>query len=521
MAGKQQIAIEIALTGKNVFLTGGPGTGKTHTLLQVISALRAKNGIESVFVVAPTGVAALLIGGQTMHAVPGPGIVEGSTKKFAQMKSKAKFWKKIKTLVIDEISMVAADFLDFYVDGIASARHMLPPIQLIVCGDFSQLPPVKNTKDVPSLDHTGKYLTNCLKMSAISSNVPFGLTETLGHYAFQTFVWRTANFTVVELTKSFRTCDSILISALTDIRAGIRTSENIELLIQRTNRELEEKSGIQPTRLFSMRHSVDNVNQAELQKLDTKSEHTYNAADSVFVDPDIVSAAGKATAKDRLAADQFFSRHCPATSSLVLRRGAQVMCIQNESPDGSSNRLVNGSRGVVVGFSKLPAHKRELDAQDEVTLKGEYPVVIFDNGRTAIMTPKTFDRVMVGSGILSRSQIPITLAWAMTVHKCQGASISRVVVDLENCFEPGMAYVAISRAQTIEGLQITNFKPSSVKTSSLVAAFHENLNSMDEFAKTTAWWDPILAHHDSRWRDVFLAHPMCRAAFGSAENFDR
>ena len=386
---------------------------------------------------------------------------------------------------------------------------MLPPIQLIVCGDFSQLPPVKNTKDAPSLANTGKYLAHCLKMSAISSNVPFGLMETLGHYAFQTFVWRNANFAVVELLQSFRTLDSILIKALTDIRAGIRMSENIVLLIASTGRELEEKNGIQPTRLFSMRHSVDDVNQAELQKLEIKTEHTYNAADSIFVDPDVASTA----AKDRLSADQFFNRYCPAAASLVLRRGAQVTCIQNEAPDGSPFRLVNGSRGVVVGFSKLPAHKRELDAQDEPVLKGEYPLVIFDNGRTAIMTPKTFDRVIVGSGTLSRSQIPLTLAWAMTVHKCQGASISRVVVDLENCFEPGMAYVAISRAQTIDGLQITNFKPSSIKTSNLVAEFHANLHSMDAFVKTSAWWDPILAHPDHRWRDTFLAHPLCRAAF--------
>lgn len=510
MTDRQQEAIDIALSGRNMFLTGGPGTGKTHTLLQVISALRLKNGTASVFVVAPTGVAALLIGGQTMHAVPGPGIVEGTTKKFSQMKTKTpKFWKKTKTLVVDEISMVPGDFFDFYVDAIISARNMLQPLQLIVCGDFSQLPPVKNAKDAPSLANTGKYLAHCLKMSAISSNVPFGLMETLGHYAFQTFVWRNANFAVVELLQSFRTCDSILIKALTDIRAGIRMSENIDLLIASTSRELEEKTGIQPTRLFSMRHSVDDVNQAELQKLETKTEHTYNASDSIFVDPDVVSTA----AKDRLSADQFFNRHCPAASSLVLRRGAQVMCIQNEAPDGSSNRLVNGSRGVVVGFSKLPAHKRELDAQDEPVLKGEYPLVIFDNGRTALMTPKTFDRVIVGSGTLSRSQIPLTLAWAMTVHKCQGASISRVVVDLENCFEPGMAYVAISRAQTIDGLQITNFKPSSIKTSNLVAEFHANLHSMDAFVKTSAWWDPILAHPDHRWRDTFLAHPLCRAAF--------
>ncbi len=503
-------AVELALSGKNVFLTGGPGTGKTHTLLQVISALRKKNGKQSVFVVAPTGVAALLIGGQTMHAVPGPGVVEGTTKKFSQMASKAKFWKQISTLVIDEISMVDAEFLDYYVYGIASARNLLPPLQLVFCGDFSQLPPVRNVNDAPSLAHTGKYLEHCVKVSSV--NVPFGLAETMGHYAFQTLTWRMANFVVVELSQSFRTRDSVLISALTDIRAGIRTSPNIDLLIDSTRRELTVKNDIQPTRLFSTRSSVDDVNQTELQKLDVNSEHTYNADDNTYIDPDIRTVAAKATAKDQLLKDHFFDRTCPAAKELILRRGAQVMCIQNELADGSANRLVNGSRGVVVGFSKLPAHKRKLGSIDGPVLNDIYPVVIFDNGREAIITPKTFDRVMTGTGTLSRTQIPLMLAWAMTMHKCQGASISLVIVDLGNCFATGMALVAISRAQTIEGLQITNYRPSSVKTSRIISEFHANIGSMHAFVRKSAWWDAI-SKADSRWKDVYSVHPVCKAAF--------
>lgn len=502
-------AIQLALSGKNVFLTGGPGTGKTHTLLQVISALREKNGVRSVFVVAPTGVAALLIGGQTMHAVPGPGIVEGTTRKFTGMASKSTFWKQITTLVIDEISMVDAEFLDHYVYGITSARSPLQPLQLIFCGDFSQLPPVKNTTDAPSLAHTGKYLEQCMKLT----HIPFGLAETSGHYAFQTLVWRKANFGVVELTQSFRTRDSVLISALTDIRAGTKTSPNIELLIESTRRELKTKNDIQPTRLFSTRQSVDDLNQTELQKLDSRSEHTYIAADLICIDSDIRTANAKAAAKERLEKDQFFDRTCPAAKELVLRRGAQVMCIQNEITDGSSNRLVNGSRGVVIGFAKLPAHKRRLDAADAPIVNDIYPVVIFDNGREVIMAPKTFDRVMTGSGTLSRTQIPLTLAWALTMHKCQGASISFVVVDLGNCFAAGMALVAISRAQTIEGLQITNYTQSSVKTSRLISQFHANIASMHAFVHQSAWWDAIRKHPDPRWRDVYSTNPVCKMAF--------
>ena len=159
----QQQAYNLAMSGENLFLTGGPGTGKSHTLRKIIAALHKKFGSGGVLVAAPTGVAALIAEGQTLHSKPGPGVPKGTTEAFGNMKSKSsfEFWRRIKCLVIDEISMVDAEFLDWYMSNVPE------DIQLIFCGDFEQLPPVPDKQgSLCNADH----LRNCVAAARRKDN---------------------------------------------------------------------------------------------------------------------------------------------------------------------------------------------------------------------------------------------------------------------------------------------------------------------------------------------------------------
>jgi len=154
--GQRQAFIAAVHDRKNLFLTGGPGTGKSHTLREIIKALRAANGVgkDGVLVTAPTGVAALIAGGQTLQSSPGPGIPKGTTGVFDAMSTTA--WSKVKVLVIDEISMVDAEFFDWYM------LKVPPKVQIILCGDFAQLPPVPQKQEsLDNEDHCRGILPLC------------------------------------------------------------------------------------------------------------------------------------------------------------------------------------------------------------------------------------------------------------------------------------------------------------------------------------------------------------------------
>jgi len=198
----QQRAFDIAMGGSNLFLTGGPGTGKSFTLKLIIKALKEKHGDDAVLVAAPTGVAALIAEGQTLHTKPGPGVPKGTTEAFGNMKSKSslEFWRCVRALVIDEISMVDAEFLDWYMNSV-------PDVQLLFCGDYEQLPPVPDKQG--SLNNE-EHLHNCVAAARrkdnnegrdkagradpavddpnltnggwldMSKNTPFGMRETTG-----------------------------------------------------------------------------------------------------------------------------------------------------------------------------------------------------------------------------------------------------------------------------------------------------------------------------------------------------
>lgn len=293
LASEQQRAYNAALGGSNLFLTGGPGVGKSFTLRKIIEALEDKHGSGSVLVWAPTGVAAILVGGQTMQSKPGPGIGE-SSEQFDNVWGHKKYWRAVRTLVLDEVSMADAEFIDWVESSVraliayegteanphANAAKPFGGLQLIFCGDFCQLPPVPVSQvSLTTPNVLSTWERRSLKEDGAPREkpvLPVGTKETKGKWAFQTACWRDAQFEAIELQKSFRTNDDVLLSALHELRWGHASHPAVQRLVQTTQRALPPRAdGIKPTVLYPTKKAVEHENLSELGKLDASTEHTY------------------------------------------------------------------------------------------------------------------------------------------------------------------------------------------------------------------------------------------------------
>ncbi len=499
---EQRACVSLVLEGHNVFICGQPGSGKTFTTKAAIAELERKYP-GGVMVVAPTGLAGLALGGATVNARPGPGIPKGDNtafRKYMSSKYSAPTWKKVRVLIIDEVSMVSAEFIDWYYSVI---HEMNRDIQMVLVGDFSQLPPVPE-KYAPSLDDDA-LLEQSLRISSCSTTggrwvVPYGLRECEAKYMFQSACWRSLNLKIVHLKGKHRTQDETLLSALADMRLGLGDTLPVRRLIAATERELEPMDDVRPTVLYATRNEVSKENKKRLEELDVKTMRVYKAVDSVEVAPNAANWA-----RDDLTKDNFFVKDCQAAEELELRVGCQVLLLKNEPIEdcpSATERLVNGSRGVVVGFARsegAPASE-----------KTEWPVVQFVNGRQQVCRWMAFTKQLYRKGVCTRMQVPLMLAWAVTVHKSQGMSIDFLKVDLAGTFADGQCFVACSRATKLDGLQICNFKPSCVKTSPLIVQFNAALDAGELPAfvgRTATWWRPIVQHSVAAWSDLYMRNP--------------
>jgi ATP-dependent DNA helicase PIF1 len=418
LSAEQQEAVALALAGESFLITGGAGTGKSHTLKAVIAAL--KRARKCVAVVAPTGAAATLIDGVTIHSWAGIGVHDA-----AEM-PRLKKWNvgnvvRTHVLVIDEISMVA-DHLFVFLDRICrEAKKALERpfggVQLVCCGDFFQLPPVK------------------------------------ARFCFECPQWGAAVRRVVNLSHSYRQgSDYEFADILSRVRVGMPTQKDLATLASAKTASLP----VEPTRLYPLRVATDAENATRLAQLEG-AEHVYVASD-----------------EGRVEASPSW---CTAPQRLALKLNAQVILLRNlEVEDG----LVNGSRGVVVGF--CARRNRLLNWIDDGAvlfehcedprprtgrLEPDVPIVQFANGREVEVPLCTWDSYtpepecrFVGM----RTQYPLLLGWAITVHKSQGMSLDRVDVHLAGCFERGMAYVALSRCRSLAGLHVTGLAKRCITT---------------------------------------------------------
>lgn len=426
----QAKALAIMKTGVNIYLTGSAGSGKTHTLNQYINYLK-DHGIE-VAVTASTGIAATHMNGITIHGFSGIGIRDNLTEydldELTQKPYLVKRFHKTKVLIIDEVSMLHARTLDA-VDLVCRKfkRNNLPfgGMQVILSGDFFQLPPITRS-------HSTSPQIDMFDQTEGSEQIPKDLIV-------YSRAWKEMRPAICYLTEQHRQDDQIFTNILNKIRENKIESEHLEIIKGRINAVLDGE--IPPTKLYTHNVDVDNINQRELQKL---SEMEYNY---------------EMQTKGRDVIIEILKKSCLAHEKLSLKKGAQVMFIKNNFELG----YVNGTRGIVESF--------RIDRT---------PVVRLMNGKRIEVKEESWMIEEDGKSKASLMQLPLRLAWAITIHKSQGMSLDSAEIDLSKTFTYGMGYVALSRVRTLNGIRLVGLSENSLKVDPNVLELDEKLQVESE-----------------------------------------
>lgn len=434
LSESQRQALDVFNSGASMFLTGAAGTGKTVLIKEMVQCAKDKG--MKFQVCATTGCAAVLLGvpgTKTVHSWAGIGLAAGDVdnivRKVATNKTKSKPWRDVQILFIDEVSMLSArlfEVLDIIARTIRKDQRPFGGIQLVLSGDFYQLPPVGSDGEPGSSE-----------------------------FCFESAIWTSAIQSSVLLTHVFRQEDTTYASLLNQIRIGQLTMSGHELLQSRVGAEYE--GDIPPTLLYPRRKSVDVINSRELEKLDPGTSHKYRMS-RVEVELKTEQEKDAAMRVSKTAADaevKSLSTNLIAEETLELRVGARVLCIANIDTEGSQP-LVNGSQGVVTGFAD------------------GLPAVRFRNGLVKIVGKHEWvSETVPGVGV---QQIPLILAWAITIHKAQGVTLELAEIDVgSGIFECGQTYVALSRVKSLEGLILKAYDVKRIKINKKVRAFYAGL----------------------------------------------
>ena len=465
---KEQVdLVETIMSGKNVFYTGSAGCGKSTVLKCFVKCLRDLG--KTVEIVAPTGRAALNVNGQTFWTYAGwtPSTMKKPMGEVLAACSQKRTWKRIyetDVLVIDEISMMESFYLERLNRIMKEVKSYKPTnahkpfggVQVVISGDFCQLPPVQPMKHClecgKELQPIPGYRKKCLR---------HGEYKLSDQWAFKSAAWRECNFVHTSLTTIHRQKDLRFIGILEKLRVGKSLSLEEKILLK--NHDSQTDSAV---KLFSKKDDVRRLNDREFNQLQSPI-CKYRCYDHFQRNPgheDLTPLEERNPIDGSLVAlnEHRFDKETD------LRVGMAVVLLVNLNV---GEGLVNGSQGEIISFDSTPtkrelteasgehgSHKQELLYRFIRTGRlGQWPVVRFLNGREKTIYPQC----MVGEygpdepwSLLSRTQIPLMAAWAMTIHKAQGMTLDRVVVDLADTFEKGHDYVALSRARGLEGLKV-------------------------------------------------------------------
>lgn len=496
LCDEQLALVDLVMSGKNVFYTGSAGCGKSTVLKHFVTLFRREG--KKVDIVAPTGRAALEVNGRTLYNYAG-WVPRSLAQPLGDLEQNAwgdKVWKRLDAtdaLIIDEISMVANHLFERLNCIMKYARHSTKPfggVQVIVTGDFCQLPPV-NAFEYCLKCGTALRTVLC-KEEYECINVKCKLRfEEIDKWAFRSAAWQECEFEHVNLKVIHRQKDAVLKALLEERRLGRPyTFDQKLLLLDHTS---DTKDAV---KLFPRKAEVKFINDMELAQLPGQPL-TYLSLDDFYWWPEHDNLGDK---RERCPKPMGHALVALEEHSfeprLVLKEGMLVMLVVNWDLDSN---LANGSQGTIVGFEEhnhnlLPEvpRDREYSSCKNGLVRAfinraavrKWPIVQFLNGRRRTIYPRCLMNELGDTepySLLSRTQIPLIAAWAMTVHKAQGMTLSRVIVDLRLSFEPGQEYVALSRAETLKGLKVEGLPKKFIGPNTQVIEFLEENNLMPAF----------------------------------------
>lgn len=415
--------------GENVFLTGFAGTGKSYILNKLKKHFKKKLTITST-----TGIAAVNIKGQTLHSWAGVGLcrntVANTVEKIKKRKTQLKQILNCKILAVDEISMLNIEAFEYVNEVLREIRECNDPfggIQVIFIGDFFQLPPVEKEGEEKK-------------------------------YCFDSHVWKNLGLKNVVLKKNYRQNEEAFIKALAHMRENLLDEDDIKLLQGRCVEEDTYETNM--LHIFSTNEEADRYNSTKFNMIDEPIK-IFTAQDGVYRGTKLVSE--NLTESENYILE-IFSKNCRAEKDIALKLGAKVMLLVNMD---FNKGLINGACGIIQGFN-----------ESSISIK-------FDNGVTASIPQHKFEYYYNDRVVAERMQYPLKLAYGITIHKSQGMTLDKLVVDCSRIFERGQAYVAMSRVKTLDGLFLKNFDPERVLVDTRVADFYRNLPETNEIIQAS------------------------------------
>ena len=419
---KQETALKLLKAGENVFLTGSAGAGKTYTLNQYINYLKARK--VPVAITASTGIAATHMNGMTIHTWAGIGIKDflsdADLKNMKERKYLKEHLENAQVLIIDEISMLHAKQLNLVnqvLKYFKDSDDAFGGIQVIVAGDFFQLPPVGKNDE-----------------------------RNRDKFCFMSEAWVEAKFRVCYLTEQHRQGDDYLNDILNAIRAQSIDHQHIQALEHTRHQDIGDTF----TRLYTHNMDVDNINFKHLNEIETESKQFNAVCDG----------------NEKLIETLKSSVRAPEI--LNLKKHAKVMFVKNNFDMG----YINGSLGEVIGFEEDDDH-------------GILPKVKLTDGTVLLVEPETWSVDNdAGKTIASFQQIPLRLAWAITIHKSQGMTLEAAEINLSHTFEKGQGYVALSRLKSLSGLRLLGFNSQALELDSLAIKADRRFQELSEEAET-------------------------------------
>lgn len=422
----------------NIFITGGAGVGKSYTLNKIKDKYK-----ERLHITSTTGISAINVNGQTLHSWAGIGIADKPVEEVVKkIRKKATLYKTIlccDMLAIDEISMLDSFTFTYINEVLKAVRENDKPfggIQVLIFGDFFQLPPVRMEEDRKD-------------------------------FCFNSLAWKELNLKSVILKEVKRQSEKELSEALNNVRIDKTSADDLRVFYKR-DVEPDYETSKDILQVFGTNADADAYNDKCFNEIPERP-YTYEAKDELYIYNDIGEPSvtilnlkeiiDTKVSKYDLMALKKFNEDCKAPEKLELKEGCRVMLLKNIDV---KKGLANGSCGTIKQLTS-----GSID-------------ILFDNGVRANLLPVEFEYIKESRTKIKRTQYPLRLAYGITIHKAQGMTFDKLVVNFNKIFDYGQAYVALSRTKTLEGLIIRGFDHNKIIANKKVVDFYKQLESEEE-----------------------------------------